>query len=156
MKKQILSLLMLAVGATSASADDVSLNLMMKDRTVHSFLLSQEPEITIANDVLTIKTGTQTATYNLYEVKEYSFGDPTTGISAVEASQVNAERQGDQLVISGLKDAVGVSIYNIAGQQVPATVISASAGSVTLSLAALPTGTYIVKANGLTLKIAKK
>lgn len=152
MKKSLLTLLVaLGIAATASAADD-ALNLTMKDGTVHSFLLAEKPVITMGEGKLNVATDNATATYNLYDVDQYTFGTPT-GIKGISAAD-NISLGGDNIVFGGLK-AKNVTVCTLDGSRVNATV-AATANATSVSLSSLPSGVYIVKADNIAIKINKK
>ncbi len=154
MKKLIITLLALLTATVGLHAADEALNLKMKDGTIHSFLLAEKPVITIADNQLVMTTTEATATYSLYEVKEYTFGAPTV-IQGIAVSKA-VSREGNTITFSKLGGKTAVKAYTLGGQPVNLTLHSGADGSVSVSLEALPTGTYIIKADNATLKITKR
>ncbi len=84
-----------------------------------------------------------------------------SGIAATVAGQADivlslAAR--DEVVISGREDidASDVALYNMAGTRLNAEVTAAGQGRLSLSLAGLPAGVYIVKIQSATLKVTKR
>ncbi len=145
--------LLVALGVcVSASASDEALNLKMKDGSVHSFILARKPVVTMGDGKLNVTTDAATATYNLYDVSEYTFGD-ATGIASVK-SQTGFSRNGDNLVFHGV-DTGKVRVYSLAGVAVRVEVRNDN-GDAVVSLANLQRGVYIIKASGISIKINKK
>lgn len=148
MKKTLLSIA-LAIGfAASASAADEALCLTMKDGTVHSFLLNEKPVITMGDGKLNVATDMTTATYSLYDVREYVFGTASTAINGVSTS-ADFSRNGDNIVFHGV-DAKNVAIYTANGAAVN------DGTDTTVSMTSLPSGVYIIKASGISIKVNKK
>lgn len=152
MKKLILSAVAL-LGSIAALAADDALNLTMKDGTTHSFVLVQKPVITMGEGNLYVSTDNATATYRLHEVSHYAFGDAPTGISAATAA-TGVVRQGDNIVLGGVS-ADRVVVSSIGGAAVAAAVSTVDNATV-VSLASLPSGVYIIKVGGTTVKVNKK
>ena len=152
MKKLLLSAVAL-LGSIAALAADDALNLTMKDGTTHSFVLAQKPVITMGDGNLYVSTDNATATYRLHEVSHYAFGDASTGISAAAAA-TGVMRQGDNIVFGGVS-ADRVAVSSLGGAAVAAAVSAADNGTV-VSLASLPSGVYIIKVGGTTVKVSKK
>ena len=151
--KKLLMTLLVALGVfASASASDEALNLKMKDGTVHSFVLSEKPVVTMGTGKLNVATDAATATYNLHDVSEYSFGN-ATGIGSVKASS-GFSRTGDNLVFHGIESGK-VQVYAVNGVAVRAEIHVAN-GDTMVSLANLQRGVYIVKVSGTSIKINKK
>ena len=152
MKKLILSLLVALGFTATASAAGDALNLKMKNGTVHSFQLAEKPVITMGDGKLNVTTDNTTATYNLYDVSQYTFGT-STGISGVNAAD-NVSRDGDNIHFGGV-EANSVTVCTLDGSRVNAAV-SADANGTTVSLSSLPAGVYIVKVDSVAIKISKK
>ena len=153
MKKLLLSAVAL-LGSIAALAADDALNLTMKDGTTHSFVLVQKPVITMGEGNLYVSTDNATATYRLHEVSHYAFGDAATGISAATAAATGVVRQGDNIVLGGVS-ADRVVVSSIGGAAVAAAVSTVDNATV-VSLASLPSGVYIIKVGGTTVKVNKK
>ncbi len=135
-----------------AAASDEALNLKMKDGSVHSFVLNEKPVVTMGDGKLNVTTSATTATYNLYDVSEYTFGN-ATGIGGVKAAS-GFSRNGDNLVFHGMESGK-VKVYAVNGDAVK-TEIHVANGDTTVSLANLQRGVYIIKASGTSIKINKK
>lgn len=136
----------------SASASDEALNLKMKDGTVHSFVLSEKPVVSMGDGKLNVATDAATATYNLHDVCEYSFGN-ATGIGSVKTAS-GFSRNGDNLVFHGAESGK-VKVYAVNGAVVRAES-HIDNGDTMVSLANLQRGVYIVKVSGTSIKINKK
>lgn len=150
--KKLLTTLLVALGVfASASASDEALNLKMKDGTVHSFELNEKPVVSMGDGKLNVATDAATATYNLHDVSEYSFGK-ATGIGSVKTRL--ASRNGDNLVFRGV-ESDRVEVYAVNGTTARAEIHVAN-GDTMVSLANLQRGVYIVKVSGTSIKINKK
>lgn len=136
----------------SASASDEALNLKMKDGTVHSFVLNENPVVSMGDGKLNVATDAATATYNLHDVCEYSFGN-ATGIGSVKTAS-GFLRNGDNLVFRGVESGK-VKVYAVNGTAARAEIHVAN-GDTMVSLANLQRGVYIVKVSGTSIKINKK
>lgn len=152
MKKYLLSLLVALGFTATASAADDALNLTMKNGTVHSFILAEKPVITMGDGKLNVTTDNATATYDLYDVSQYTFGTPT-GIKGVSVAG-KISRTGDNILFGGV-EAKNITVCTLDGSSVNANV-SADATGTTVSLSALPAGVYIVKVGSIAIKISKK
>lgn len=141
------------MASSFAWAEGDALNLTMKDGTIHSFLLSEEPTVTMADDYLVITlSDNSTASYDLYEVSKYTFGS-STGISKVLSTK-DISLSGDNIIFQGVTNGK-VTVSSLSGARVDAGV-SESAGSTVVSLSSLPAGVYVVKVNNAVIKISKK
>lgn len=153
MKKLVFSLLMLIFSVVSANAESTVLNLEMKDGTTHSFLLSDMPTITMADDKLTVTTKSATVSYALYDVKQYKFGVPT-GISPVTKDK-QYSLSGEELIFNDVKSVNGIAAFSVGGERVNVDAVVQN-GKAVISLSALPSGIYIIKVNGIIVKIQRK
>lgn len=154
MIKNILLSIAVAFGFNAtASAADEALNLKMKDGTIHSFILNERPVITMGDGKLYVDTDKTTATYCLYDVSEYAFGEAATGIHGISTTN-GVSRNGDNIVFHGV-DTKKVVVCNLGGAIVNADV-KGNNGYTTVSLTCLPQGVYIIKVSGTSVKINKK
>lgn len=154
MKKFILILIAFSAAFISAKADSQALNLQMKDGTVHSFLLSEMPVITMENNQLIVTSSNTTAVYDLYSVSMYAYGEPSSGINQTTIES-KFTRLGDNIIFNGIDNAEKVRIYSVNGTIINANK-EASGNNVIVSLSEIPAGIYIVKANNITVKITKR
>lgn len=153
MKNLLLSFAVAFGFNATASAADEALNLKMKDGTIHSFILNERPIITMGDGKLYVDTDKTTATYSLYDVNEYAFGEASTGIRGISTTE-GVMRNGDNIVFHGI-DAKKVVVCNLGGAVVNADV-SSNNSDTTVSLTNLPQGIYIIKVSGTSVKINKK
>lgn len=151
MKRTLLTLLVV-LGCLVAKAQSQSLFVTLNDGQKLEFALSTTPEVSVADDMLTITTSETTASYELWTVSTFTYG-ATTGINATQADAQSFSLQGDRLIVDGT-DA-RVRVFSIDGKAVslPATNV----GSQTvLSIGSLPKGIYVVNINGKSLKITRR
>ncbi len=134
-----------------AKAEDKSLIITFSDNTTQTFVLSALPQITMANNKMTISAGSTTAEYDLYKIKTFTFSG-TTGIENIENnSSIVAE--GDRIIIEGAN--ANVRIFSVDGKTATLKTTSLS-NSTIIDISSLGRGVYIIKANDKTLKISKK
>lgn len=150
MRKLLLSLLALFCSII-AKAEDKSLIITFSDNTTQTFVLSALPQITMANNKMTISAGSTTAEYDLYKIKTFTFSG-TTGIENIENnSSIIAE--GDRIIVEGAN--ANVRIFSVDGKTATLKTTSLS-NSTIIDISSLGRGVYIIKANDKTLKISKK
>ena len=150
MRKLLLSLLALFCSII-AKAEDKSLIITFSDNTTQTFVLSALPQITMANNKMTISASSTTAEYDLYKIKTFTFSG-TTGIENIENnSSIIAE--GDRIIIEGAN--ANVRIFSVDGKTTTLKTTSLS-NSTIIDISSLGRGVYIIKANDKTLKISKK
>ena len=134
-----------------AKAEDKSLIITFSDNTTQTFVLSALPQITMANNKMTISAGSTTAEYDLYKIKTFTFSG-TTGIENIENnSSIIAE--GDRIIVEGAN--ANVRIFSVDGKTTTLKTTSLS-NSTIIDISSLGRGVYIIKANDKTLKISKK
>lgn len=134
-----------------AKAEDKSLIITFSDNTTQTFVLSALPQITMANNKMTISAGSTTAEYDLYKIKTFTFSG-TTGIENIENnSSIIAE--GDRIIVEGAN--ANVRIFSVDGKTATLKTTSLS-NSTIIDISSLGRGVYIIKANDKTLKISKK
>lgn len=148
--KKAKTLLALLLCAISASAQDKSLVITFSDNTKTEYALSSLPEISMANDKLSVTTASATAEFDLYKVKTFTFAS-STGISATERDQFAIS--GDAIVLPG-ENAL-TRIFSIDGKSVNVEPII-SQGKTIVSLSTLGRGVYIISYNGKSIKVTKK
>ena len=150
MRKLLLSLLALFCSII-AKAEDKSLIITFSDNTTQTFVLSALPQITMANNKMTISAGSTTAEYDLYKIKTFTFSG-TTEIKDIENnSSIIAE--GDKIIIEGAN--ANVRIFSIDGKPATIKTINTS-NSTVIDISSLNSGVYIIKANDKTVKISKQ
>lgn len=152
MKKLILALFfVLASTAMTWAANARSLVITFADGTQQMFSLSDLPDISMADDKMTITAGSTTAQYDLYTVKTFTFSSTATGINAVTKDEPSVE--GDALIVPS-KNAE-VKVYALDGTEVRASV-SRTDESTVVDLSSLPSGKiYIIRAAGKSVKIIR-
>ena len=134
-----------------AKAEDKSFIITFSDNTTQTFVLSTLPQITMANNKMTILAGATTAEYDLYKIKTFTFSG-TTGIENIENnSSIIAE--GDRIIVEGAN--ANVRIFSVDGKTATLKTTSLS-NSTIIDISSLGRGVYIIKANDKTLKISKK
>ena len=134
-----------------AKAEDKSLIITFSDNTTQTFVLSALPQITMANNKMTISAGSTTAEYDLYKIKTFTFSG-TTGIENIE-NNTSIIAEGDKIIIEGAN--ANVKIFSVDGKTATLKTTSLS-NSTIIDISSLGRGVYIIKANDKTLKISKK
>lgn len=117
-------------------AEGKSLFITFNDGSKAEFAMADNPSISWADGTMKVVAGTTTVSYDLWRVKQFTFGT-TTGIHATDGSSLRVK-------------ADGVSVYTMDGKAVSVPVLNGEA-----SLSSLPKGTYIVNINGNIFKILK-
>ncbi len=132
------------------AANGKSLFVSFNDGTRVEFALSDTPDVSFANDMMTVTATSTTASYELWTVTTFTYGT-TTGISQTETGRMTIE--GNHIVIDGSTNKV--TAYSIDGKAAPVTATVAGDKTV-VSLNTLPKGVYIIKINGKAIKITRR
>lgn len=143
--------LCVALACLLAKADGQTLIVTLNDGQRVQFALSTTPEVTIANDQLTITTTETTASYELWKVSTFTYGTGT-GIDQATADQKAFTLSGDNIVVDG---AATVRIFALDGKAVTLEP-TVSGGQTVVSLNGLAKGVYVVNINGKSVKITRR
>ncbi len=134
-----------------AKAEDKSLIITFNDNTTQTFVLSTLPQITMANNKMTILAGATTAEYDLYKIKTFIFSG-TTSIGNIEDNS-DIKTEGNKIIIEGTN--ANVRIFSIDGKSTTIKTTNTS-NSTVIDISSLNSGVYIIKANDKTVKISKQ
>lgn len=134
-----------------AKAEDKSLIITFNDNTTQTFVLSTLPQITMANNKMTILAGATTAEYDLYKIKTFIFSG-TTNIRNIEDNS-EIKKEGNKIIIEGTN--ANVRIFSIDGKSTTIKTTNTS-NSTVIDISSLNSGVYIIKANDKTVKISKQ
>ena len=137
--------------ALSSSASGAGKNLVITfdNGTTQTYLLSTNPEVTVADNMLVVTAEGTTAQYTLADVLTFTFSE-SADIKAVETDP-GIMRRGDCILIS---TPTKVEAYTTDGKAV--SVQSNISGSTTaVSLNSLPAGITILRAAGKSIKICR-
>ena len=152
MKKIALSLWVALCCMTAHAANGKSLFVSFNDGSKIEFALSTLPEVTFGNDKMTVRTTATTASYELWKVSTFTYGETSTGIQHTEADKTFAW-EGDRIIVDG--KANKVSIFALDGKAVSISPIT-SGDKTIISLEGLTKGVYIIKINNKSIKIARQ
>jgi hypothetical protein len=150
MKKLIVSISLLIMGAVSSFATDYDLYIEQLSGNFLSWKVSSIQKITFAdgNIVLTTTDGSSSKVA-ISNVDRLHFESEASGISKAEKSfGFNSGK-----VATGAVSGTAAKIYNVNGSLAAESSVQPD-GSVNLS--SLPQGIYIVKINGTSFKVAKQ
>ena len=127
MKRKLYILCLLAALSTGMRAADYSCLLFtLSDGTVQG-ITSTDLNMTFADGILTVTNGTNTLELNVVSLTKMEFtDDDPTGISSID--------------LDSLEPTEATAIYDLSGRQMPQG-------------RKLPQGTYIMKTNGMTIKV---
>lgn len=127
-----------------------SLIITFDNGSTQTFLLSNKPKVSVADDQLIVEAAATTMQYTLNEVKTFTFAEVSSGIDGV-ASGYDITKEGDAIIVSA---HVNVEAYSADGKQVGIQYTYDSNKTV-ISLSSLPKGMSIVRIGGLSVKIIK-
>lgn len=134
-----------------AKADGLALIVTLNDGQRVQFALSTTPEVSIANDQLTITTTETTATYELWKVSTFTYATGT-GIDQATADKKGFTLSGDNIVVDG---TATVRVFALDGKAV--SIAPETSGSQTIvPLSGLAKGVYIININGKSVKISRR
>lgn len=143
----ILSLLLAL--ATSAAGVGKSLVITFDNGTTQTYLLSANPEVTVADNMLVVTAAGATAQYTLADVLTFTFAE-TTGIKTPETAP-GIMRHGDCILIS---TPTKVEAYTADGKAV-SVQYTVSGSTTAVLINSLPKGVTILSAAGKTIKICR-
>ena len=143
--------LMSLIGIGSASAQ--TLVLHHADGTTTDVELYLMPRIQFQNDHVLITSSVLDMDYPKESVLRFSYKGVTNDVKAVKRD-ADYSRENGQLVFHGIGQTDKVAVYNTNGIRVPVR-LSSSGNDVTLPLASIPSGVYVLSVNGRTSKFSK-
>lgn len=127
-----------------------------KNHVKTTYMLARKPEVTFVGNSLHIVSSDADVTYDLLDVLRFTYETQSvTGVSELHEDPATIDYEDGQLIISGIKAGAPVGIYSLDGKLVKQLTAQRS-GSFRISLASLPQGMYIVKADNITYKILKR
>lgn len=152
MKKLTLSIMLLMAASASSMAKSVVFTLTNGTKVYYLLgITGKDPVLRFADGKMTVNADT----YEFTDIKNFyvSDEDDPTAIENVLADK-NISFHGDMVAVNapGVKQA---AVYDINGKTVGADVTK-SGDVVTISLATLPAGQYIIKIDGASFKMLKK
>lgn len=153
--KRSLLLILAAVFALIAKADDRVLQVWQSDGQVVTISLNEEPRTTYRDGNLVITTTRTVITYPLEKVKRFTYASVADGITSPKTMTAAFSKDGETLTLTGLKPGTAIMMYNVAGQLLR-KIDSGDRSKISVTASDLPTGVYVVKANDVTYKITKQ
>ena len=152
--KRILSTSLLAAWNLLAvhAANGTFLAVTFQNGEKVEFALSDTPEITFANDRMTVSTLSTTASYELSTVTTFTYGSTSSGVSQASIARP-IEIEADHLSVLGNRNCI--SVFSLEGKPISLPTTETN-GNTTISLSQLPHGVYIIKINNQPIKIARK
>lgn len=148
------SILLLAV-LYSGSSSAQRLVIWQKDGSKVNFDLNERPKTTFTAEDLIITTATAAISYPLAIIQRYTYEGGALSVQNVKADGIRISHKGDNVIVKGLTNGKSITVYSIDGKQLK-TKRSDGSDCFTLSLANLPLGVYMIKADEITYKILKR
>ena len=149
------------IGTIMATHDGDVLKITLKDGNVIGVLLENRPVISFTTDSLVLEADnfTMAMPYNYNDIAKIEFED--NAITGIEQPTVNNHElritylDGENVIISGVDEKMPWRVYGLDGKQFQ--VSAERAGQVlTISLAPLVNGVYIIRVDNYSFKIRKK
>ena len=150
----LLALLVLAVPLRAAN-DSVTLVVLTRDNAQHMFVLADQPEVTFEGEDLVVTCLNSTTTFALPDVIRFTYLNATDAVEEITKDETQVNFRDGLIVINRLKANAMVAVYSVDGRLVRQFKAHED-GNYSLDLNELPTGVYIVKADHVTYKIAKR
>lgn len=129
--------------------------IWQKDGTKVSYDLDERPKTTFTAEDLVITTAKATISYPLAKIQRYTYEGGALSVKDVKTDGISISHEGDNVIVKGLTNGKSVTVYSIDGKQLKAKRSDGS-DSLTLSLANLPAGVYMIKADEITYKFLKQ
>ena len=96
-----------------------------------------------------------TTTFALPDVIRFTYLNATDAVEELKADETQVNFRDGMIVSDQLRANATVAVYSVDGRLVR-QLTARESGSYSLNLSELPTGVYIVKADRVTYKIAKR
>lgn len=152
MKKITLLLVVLLVGLSTTRANNMVISTTEGQQYIVA--LEEMPKFTIEDGMLVVKGAKTDIAIPLQNVAKYVFAD-YSGVEAVEVPQTTFKYIDDKIVFEKCEHSRNVDIYSLSGMVLSTHTIAPGLGGY-FDTSTLAPGIYIVKVDGITVKIAKK
>lgn len=149
-----ISILLLAVFYCSKLSAQ-RLVIWQKDGTKVSYDLDEQPKTTFTTEDLVITTTATIINFPLSNIQRYTYEGGALSVKDIKADGISISHVGDNVIVKGLTNGKSVTVYTIDGKQLM-TKRSDGSNILTLSLANLPAGVYMIKADEITYKFLKR
>ena len=148
---------MLAAFAAVPLFSQNTLTIHQKDGQQFNYGFSDKPVITYTESDLVLTTSKTVVEFPLSALSKFTFSDIEDAVIAVKDNSSKPSLSLDEytVCISGAEPDQSVTLLSIDGKVLSIYKTGAD-GSITFSIAELPTGTYIINSESLTCKILKK
>ena len=132
-----------------------TLVVWQKDGGKAYFHLDEQPRSTFSTENLIITTAKDSIAYPLSTIRRYTYEGGSLGINDVSHHGVIISQRGSEIIVTGLPASKSAIVYSTDGKQLLAKQ-SNGTSSLVISLAKLPTGVYVIKADSVTYKFTKR
>ena len=119
------------------------------------FVLADKPEVTFEGVDLVVTCVNSTTTFALADVIRFTYLNATDAVEELTENATTVDFKDGMIVINQLKTGANVAVYSIDGKLIR-QLTARETGNYSLNLSELPPGVYIVKADRVTYKIAKR
>lgn len=123
------------------------------DGTKSTYHLKGLPRVTVEKPFLVVQTATTQISFELNQLKRMHYEPAPPVPTDIERVEDQKDETREQINFSNLPADVAVTVYTLDGKQIYSR--SADNHSLSLPLATLKSGIYLVKVNGVTYKIRK-
>ena len=151
MNRLLLFLTLLCLSSLTAKGQ--TLVIYHANGTTTDVELFTMPKIQFENGKVIITSTVFDMEYPKEDVLRFSYKGVTNNIKTPE-SDADYSRENGQLVFRGIKQTDKVAVYNTNGIRVPVR-LARSGNDVSLPLASIPSGVYVLSVNGRTSKFTK-
>ena len=134
-----------------------TLTIHQKDGQQFSYGFEEKPVVTFTDNTMVITSTKTQVQYDLSVIEKFTFDDIEDAVIGIKADAASASITLDEYTvsISGAKPDTQVRLLASDGRQLQ-SYKTAQDGSVTFSIADLPTGNYIIASESIIVKILKK
>lgn len=156
-RKKLIATLLFCGASLMASAGDSKINVLYLDGQRHEVLMESVAKLEIDGDdvVLVGNDGVTVATHKINDIDKIELNASTDGISGAAAKdKIKVVSDGYSVTAEGMTDGKMLEMYTSAGKLVGKAV--AHNGMATINATSLPSGVYVIKAQGQSLKVVKK
>lgn len=154
-KISLLSALLVLAVPLRAADNPVTLVVLTRDNAKHMFVLADRPEVTFEGTDLVVTCVNSTTTFALPDVIRFTYMNATAAVEELTEEQTQVDFKEGVIIVNGLKANATVVVYSVDGKLVR-KLTARNAGNYSLDLSELPSGVYIVRADSVTYKIAKR
>ena len=151
-KKSCFLLLLLLAGCITSSAQ--VLVLLHANGQTTEIELFKKPKVTFSDDKMLITSPVLDLEFPATEILRFTYQDKSTDIHAIDASD-DVKRENDRLVFSNVTKSDAIAVYTLNGIRVPVKATLEGGDRASLLLSSMPSGAFLVKVNGRTLKYTK-